>query len=435
MLRARRGQLAIAGVFFVNGMAFSNWITRIPQVKQQLDLTEGQLGLALLGVAVGALVAMPAAGAVAARVGSRPLARIVVLVYCGALVLPPLATGLWWLAAALAVFGATVGALDVAMNAYGVALEKSFGWRILSSLHGAFSLGFLAGAATGGVAAGLSIPPATHLAITGAALAMVAALAGLALPTVNEHRGARSETASSSPNHLNDAEDQWGEATGRDKVVRGREESVPRLREIQKHLIGNIKKFDRRLMLLSLIAFCAALAEGAIGDWSGVYLSEHLSAAAGLAASGFIAFSVAMAGMRLAGDWLRDRFTERWIIGSGGVVAAASVVVGLVSEQIIVTVAAFGLVGVGIALVFPVVMSSAGGLKDSGTESAVTTVSTVGYFAFVVGPPLIGLLADRLTLQVALGSIALAGVCMAMLAVRLRAPQDLLETESKESKK
>lgn len=426
MLRARRGQLAIAGVFFVNGMAFSNWIPRIPQVKQQLDLTEGQLGLALLGVAVGALAAMPLAGAVAARIGSRPLARIVVLLYCGALVLPPLATGLWWLAAALAVFGATVGALDVAMNAYGVALEESFGWRILSSLHGAFSLGFLAGAVTGGVAAGFSIPPATHLAITGATLAVVAALAGLALPTVEEHRGRQTETVSNQPENGVNGRSGAGEQDG---SARGRKAPVPRLRNVLKHLITNVKQFDPRLVLLSLIAFCAALAEGAVGDWSGVYLREHLSAAAGLAAGGFIAFSIAMAGMRFAGDWLRAYFGERWILGSGGLVAAASVIVGLVSEQIIVTIVSFGLVGVGIALVFPVVMSSAGGLKNAGTESAVTTVSTVGYFAFVVGPPLIGLFAEWLTLRVALGSIALAGVLMAILATRLEAPQDVVETQ------
>lgn len=403
----RRGQLAIAGIFFVNGMAFGNWIPRIPQVKQQLALSESQLGLALLGVAAGALTAMPLSGAIAARVGSRPLVRVVVLLYCGALVLPPLATSLWWLAAALAVLGATVGALDVAMNTYGVALERNLGRRMLSSLHGAFSAGFLAGAITGGVAAGFSMLPVTHLAITGTTLAVVAAFAGLALPAVEEHGG--SGYSEATLKHDGNRQPR----AGRGVAARSRKIFASALRRMLKPLTGGL---DRQLVVLSLIAFLAAFAEGAVGDWSGVYLAEHLSAAAGLAAGGFIAFSVAMAVTRLVGDRLIARFGERRILGFGGLVAAASMVGGLASEQTVITVAAFGLVGAGIASAFPVVLSSAGRRKSSSTESGVTTVSTVGYFAFVVGPPLIGFVADQLTLQVALGSIAMAGALIMVLA-------------------
>lgn len=387
----RRARLAIAAIFFVNGAAFSSWVTRIPQVKANLGLGENELGLALLGVAAGALVAMSLAGALVGRVvGSRAMVRATVLLYCGVLPLPALAPGLLWLAAALAALGAAVGTLDVVVNTYGVALERRVGRAILASLHGAFSLGLLAGALSGAVAAAAGLAPWVHLAIVGAGLGAFSAVAAWRLIPTDDRPEPRAD------DYL---DGRPGQRFG--KSLRRRP--------------------SRKLIALGAIAFCSALAEGAVADWSGVYLAESLGAGAGLAAAGFSAFSLTMAVSRLAGDRLRRRFGDATLTRWGGALAAVGLAGGLLADDATAAIVAFGLVGTGVSLVFPIALSAAGRLPGVSTAPAIAGISTTGYFAFMVGPPLIGFIAERYTLPVALGLVVVfsAGITVLGRAVQV----------------
>ncbi|WP_185899820.1 MFS transporter, partial [Streptomyces sp. WAC07061] len=176
-----RGAAALYAVFFLNGIVLASWAPRIPQVKEQLGLSDGRLGTALLGVALGSVPAMPAAGLLVNRFGSRPVARCAALVYAPAIALPGLAGSLTELLLGLAVLGASVGALDVAMNAHAVDLERRTGRARLSSFHGLFSAGALAGALLGTAAAAGGVGVRTQFTVSAVVGVAAAGLAVAAL--------------------------------------------------------------------------------------------------------------------------------------------------------------------------------------------------------------------------------------------------------------
>ncbi|MDP9370632.1 MAG: MFS transporter, partial [Chloroflexota bacterium] len=286
-------RLAVTAIFAVNGLILSNWVPRIPAVQRNLDLSEGRLGLALLGVAVGALLAMPLIGGLVARFGSRPATTVAVVALAATVPLPALAGGLGTLTLALVLLGAANGALDVAMNAQAVAVERRFGHPIMSSFHAAFSFGGLAGAILGGLAAAAGIDPLPHLAVVGvvgAGLGITAAR-GL-LPAAAD---ARRETPT---------------GTG-----------------------PTFARPSRRLVGLGILAFCCLLGEGAMADWSAVYLDGSLGTGPGLAAAGFASFSLTMAFGRLIGDRLAARWGPVALARCGGVLVAVSLALALLIEH------------------------------------------------------------------------------------------------------
>src|ERR687898_707719 len=238
-------RLAVLVIFFISGFGFASWAVRIPAVQERLGLSEGLLGVALLGMAAGSLVSMPLAGWLVSRLGSRPVVGATALAY--SLVLPLLAASpsLALLVPALALVGAATGSLDVSMNAQAVAVEKGQGRPIMSSFHAAFSLGGLAGAVVGGAFAARGVGVAPHLAgVAGLSLVVFAIAYGRMLPT------------------------------GVDR----REGGDPAFARPTRALAG-----------LGVISFCVLLGEGAMADWSAVYLNGTLGTGPGLAAAGFAA--------------------------------------------------------------------------------------------------------------------------------------------------
>ncbi|MDQ5819733.1 MAG: MFS transporter, partial [Actinomycetota bacterium] len=192
-------RLAVLGIFFLNGLALASWVVRIPAVQEKLTLSEGLLGLALLGSAVGALAAMPTTGWFVARLGSRPVVGVTALLLCVSLTLPALAPNLALLVISLVMLGASNGVMDVSMNAQAVAVEKKYGRPIMSSFHAAFSLGGLAGAAGGGVVASLGVGALPHLAGVAALAAAAALVAYRAMLLGDADRGGGGEPAFARP--------------------------------------------------------------------------------------------------------------------------------------------------------------------------------------------------------------------------------------------
>jgi MFS family permease len=368
-------RLAISLVFLVNGAVLATWVSRIPVIKGTLGLSDGQLGLALLGMAVGALIAFPITGFLTSRFGSRNVTLATGALYCMTLPLLALAPSLPMLTLTLAAFGAFNGSMDVAMNAHGVEVEERAGRRILSSLHGMWSLGGLIGAGLGALAAHQELSPQTHLA---AMAALLAVILGLTAPRLLASKPTRRSG---------------------DPVF-----SFP----------------TPALLGFGFIAFCAFLSEGAMADWSAVYLRDTLGTSAAFAAVGYAAFSLTMTVGRFTGDalvtWLGPVRTVRY----GGLLAGLGLGAALLLGSPVFTLIGFACVGLGLAAIAPLVFSAAGRTPGVSSGTAIAAVATMGYTGFLAGPPLIGLIAEGVTMRIALGIVALLGLGIALLSGNVR---------------
>jgi predicted MFS family arabinose efflux permease len=369
-----RGFAALAFVFFANGAALASWYPHIPSVQEHLGIGTGPLGLALLGMAVGALGAMPLAGGLLPRVGSRRLVAVTLLGLCLGLPLPVLAPSTSGLALALLVLGAFNGALDVSMNAHAVALERARGRPFLSRLHALFPLGGLAGAGLAALALHAGLSPARHLFASAALLGTASVLALLGLEPV------RGEPAETGPHFASPT---------------------------------------RPVLILGLIALCGLVAEGAMGDWTAVWLHRSLGTSAAMAATGFAVFSLAMAAGRLAGDHLVARQGARRHLEAGGVVAAASLGAALLAGHPVAALVGCVGMGLGLANVIPIVFRAAAAVPGLSPGHGLAATTTVGYCGFLAGPPAIGLVAGVTGLPRALGLVVLAAAAIALLAAAL----------------
>ena len=372
LVLARR---ACAGMFFINGAMVASWVPHVATVQHTLSLGPGLLGLALLGLAGGAVIAMPSAGWLIGRIGSRAVTRLATLIFAAALALPVVAPSLALLAAALVLLGAANGAMDVAVNAQAVAIERPYGRPIMSSFHALFSVGGLVGAGLAALLLTLGIAPATHL--IGVAVVMAAATLVVAARLL----------------------------TGDTRTARaGRRFARPR----------------GALMLLGVIGFLTLFGEGAVADWSAVYLRTELGTGAGTAALGFAAFSLAMAVARFTGDGLTRRFGPVAVVRISAIVAAVGMTVALSIGQPVAGIIGFGCVGLGLANIVPIAFSAAARTPGMSAGSAIAAVATAGYLGSLAGPPLIGLAAEAVTLPAALGFVVLASALVAVLGHAVR---------------
>ena len=368
-------RLAISLVFLVNGAVLATWVSRIPVIKGALALSDGQLGLALLGMAIGALIAFPITGFLTSRFGSRNVTLVTGVLYCMILPLLTLAVSLPMLALTLLAFGAFNGSMDVAMNAHGVEVEERAGRRILSSLHGMWSLGGLIGAGLGVLAAHQGLSPGTHLTVMGALLAVILVLVA---PRLLASRPTRRSG---------------------DPVF-----SLP----------------TPALLGFGLIAVCAFLSEGAMADWSAVYLRDTLQTSAAFAAVGYAAFSLTMTAGRFTGDALVTRLGPVRTVRYGGLLAGLGLGTALLLGSPVFTLVGFACVGLGLAAIAPLVFSAAARTPGVSSGTAIAAVATMGYAGFLAGPPLIGVIAEGVTMRVALSSVAVLGLVIALLSSNVR---------------
>ncbi len=344
--RLRSARRATATVFLLGGALLGVWATQVPLLKARLELPPATLGAALLCLALGACASMPLSGRIAARLGAGGAIRLGVLLACPALPVAATAPGLVVLCLALAVFGLGIGITDVAMNAHAVAVEQALGRPVLSRLHAMWSLGGLAGSA-GGAALLAVLSPGAQVALAAAmAAAGMLGVTGAMLPSVPT----------------------GGEAPGR-RPWR-----------------------DGGLLLLGVLMAGAFMAEGAVLDWSGIFLLGTRGLAPALAAMGYAAFSAAMVGMRLAGDAIRVRLGAAGMLGLT-VLGLPGMALALLAPGQVAPLAGFALVGVSVANVAPVLFALAG-RRGTSPAACVAVAASIGYAGVLGGPPLLGLVAQ-----------------------------------------
>ena len=368
---ARPARQAVAAIFLLNGLLFGSWAARIPAVRDRLGLSDGELGLALGCVAVGSLLSMPPAGAAAARFGSRPATRTAFAAFCLAAGAVALAPSLAVLCLLTFAYGAAIGALDVTMNAHGVAVERRYGRPVLSGFHAGFSLGGLVGAALGALAAAADVDVRIHLALVAAAAAIVGLAWSRRFLPAGEDAGARGEPLLVRP--------------------------------------------PRCLWAIGALGFACLLIEGASADWSAVYLKAELGASPGAAALGFTAFSVTMTAGRLMGDRLVEEFGPVRLVRAGGLVAGVGFAIALLAAQPVVGIAGFACLGAGMSTVVPIVFRAAGAVPGLAAGLGLAAVSSTSYLGFLVGPPLIGGFAEVTGLPAAL--LVLVGLALAVVTL------------------
>jgi MFS family permease len=367
----RSARITVNLIFFLNGTILATWATRIPAIQARLMLSAGELGLALLGIAIGALVAMNLSGYLSARFGSRTITIIAAICLCIVLPLLALAPTLPILVVTLVLFGASNGSMDVAMNTQGVAVERRYGRPIFNAFHACFSLGGLAGAFITSVVTSFGIVLWIHflgIALFSAIIFLL--LVRFLLPPSADVQGTESTFA------------------------------LP----------------SRALLALGLVAFCVVLSEGAIADWSAIYLNGILHTGAALAATGYAAFSIMMAVGRGIGDQLTLRLGARNMVRLGGLIAALGLTIALVVSWVPLALVGFGLVGAGLSVTFPLTLSAAGRSSKQASGTAIAAVATCGYFGFLIGPPVIGFAADVVSLRIALGFVVVLSLCAALFA-------------------
>jgi predicted MFS family arabinose efflux permease len=356
-------------VFAINGAMVGTWVANIPWLQERLGVSKTTLGLCLLCMALGALLAMPLTGQILHRRSSAGVTRATALTYCLLLPLPLCASSAPMLAGILFGFGAAGGAMDVAMNGHAVAVEKEAGKPVMSSLHGGWSVGGFAASGLTALVGALSIDPRLWALVLGIALWLFAVYVTAHLGSASSHE-------------------------------EGASFALP----------------ARGVILIGALCLLAMVTEGAIGDWSGIYLRQDTGASAAAAATAFTGFSAGMAAARLGGDWLNQRFGVAALLRGGMALVALALASLLMVGSTIPAVVGFMLAGLGIANAVPILFSAAGRHDPPGPSLA--AVFTVGYTGFIIGPPVIGVLADAIGLATTLALLCVSALSVAALGGR-----------------
>lgn len=363
-----RARAAIAVIFFADGAIFGSWVSRVPAIEDHIHARTGPLGLALLGIAVGALLSRQAAGQLVVRAGSRVITRIGIASCCVTLPLPALAANVTVLGLALVGFGAALGILDVAMNVNGVAVQGQLGRPVMSSFHGIYSVGGLVGSLAGGRAAAAGVSPFLHFLLVGIVLGCLCLLT--------------SSWLLSSPT---DVAQQADSVRGWAKLPR---------------------QYRLALFLLGLVGLCSMVGEGATGDWGAIYLHSNLGTSLSFASSGFAAYSLAMATGRLLGDRLVARWGGLQVIMRSAAFAGTGFALALLIGSPVAAICGFTVLGLGLSTLIPVTFSTAGRLGAEVAGPAITVVSSIAVIGSLAGPPVVGYAAEIVGLPAALGLVS-----------------------------
>ncbi|MDX0422986.1 MFS transporter [Sinorhizobium medicae] len=345
-----RNRLAVSLLFLMNGFVTGSWAPKIPEFKERLGIGESVLGLLILGFGVGSLVLMPIAGGFIARLGSQKVVKVTAIILSPLLLLLTLLPNLWTAALGLFLLGGFVGAMDVAMNANAVEVEKSMRRAIMSSCHAYWSLGGLIGAGIGGfLMARFGVLP--HAMVVTVLCLVILAVAWPMILADRPHPA----------------------------------ESREKLRLPMTPLPW----------LIGIMALFSMVPEGAVLDWGALYLKNELGASVELSGFGFAAFSATMAAMRFAGDHVRDRFGAKRTLRISTVTALAGMVLAGLAPNAVLAILGFALAGVGISNMVPIAFSAAGNMPGLQPGIGLSVATTMGYSGMLFAPSLIGFIAEH----------------------------------------
>ncbi|MBC5781521.1 MFS transporter [Ramlibacter sp. USB13] len=369
----RRAAWALRAQFFVAGALFATWGVHVPSIKDHYGLGEQALAIAMLASGAGSVFALLQAGRVLAHRSPRKIAPALVLA-CVAAIGNLLTTSSYAVLLALMLaYGVAAALFDVAINDEATALELATGRHLMSGFHGMFSLGGLAGAGTWSLLAIAGVLPVAHLAGASVALGVLSLAASRCMLRQERH----------------------GHAEG-----------------------GHLSLPRGSLALLGLMAAIGLVGEGAMYDWSVLYMRQELAAPAASASLAYASFSLAMAAGRFAGDAVRARMAPVPLLRWSGLLGAIGMTLALVAGQPWAALAGFALVGLGFANMVPVLFSAAGRTPGVTPAHAIAAVSSVGYFGMMVGPPLIGFIAQARSLKAGLVVVIVFSLVVGLLARR-----------------
>jgi MFS family permease len=347
-------------MFLANGTLVASFVSRIPQVQSDLGLREGTLGLVLMSLSIGVLTGLTVAGRLAPRTGSRRVALVGATVAVLALPLAGAAASAPLLAGSLVLLGVGASSMDVGQNAQGVGVERGYGRSIMIGFHAAWSVGNLLGAVGGLVATALAVSVVAHL---GVAAVVIAAVTAAATPWLR----VADRAAAGTPTRF----------------------ALPR---------GPLLPF-------ALVALASALGETSASQWSGIHLRDTVEVAASQVTWGYVAYTAAMVTVRTVGDRLVRRLGVQRVVTGGGILAAAGYALLVALPVLPAALVGFVMIGLGLGSTVPLAFARAGRLARTPGEG-VAAVATVGYLAFLIGPPTIGWIAEGLHLSVAFGLLA-----------------------------
>ncbi|MCR8561761.1 MFS transporter [Mucilaginibacter sp. BJC16-A38] len=380
-----RLRIAVGVLFFMAGLCFSSWASRIATVQQNLGLTDAALGAVLFSLPVGLMLSLPFSGWVITKIGSKKLLLAAILVYGVCLISLGRAQNTFQLIICLVCFGFSSNAVNISVNTQAVAAERLYEKPIMASFHGLWSLAGFTGAGIGTIMIANKVDPFHHFIII---LVILAAGVIAASRYLNNDSG----------------------------ILKTGSETKVSIRQKLRLMVP--------LLTLGSIAFCSMICEGAMFDWSVIYFKKVVDAPIALQGAGFTAFMLTMAGGRFIADWFAHRFGLKRTLQVSGTLTATGLLISLIFPYFYTAMAGFLLVGAGVSSVVPMVYSAAGRSKTMSAGVALAAVSTIGFIGFLVGPPVIGFIAGLATLRASFAFIAVMGISVVVLSTRAKLDQD-----------
>ena len=373
-----RMRLAMSFFYFGMGFCFASWASRIPDIKSFLNLSEGELGTILFALPIGQLSAMPFSGKIVTRFGSRKVLLFALPFYAFSLTNIGLAEHPWQLALGLYLFGICGNFSNISINTQGVYTEQIFKKAIMGSFHGSWSLAGFCGALVGLVMMAFHLTPYQHFLIVFAIVGVIIFI-----------------------NYRNLA---------KVKVVK------PKTFELK----PRFGKPDSSLVWLGVIGFCCMASEGIMFDWSGVYFKDIVKAPGALVILGYTSFMITMASGRFLSDILVRKFGAKKILLISGVTISVGLYTAVIFPFLIPSTLAFMMVGFGVSNVIPIVYSTTGRISSIPTGEALTIVTGISFLGFLMGPPIIGHIAELTSLRYSFAFIGMFGVFISVLAYYLK---------------
>jgi len=372
-------RLSVSSFYFIQGLVFASWASRIPDIKAALHLNEAELGGILFSIPMGQITVMALSGYLVSRFGSRIMLTIAALLYSTSLVTLGAASTSWQLSVALFFFGITANLCNISVNTQGVGVERLYRRSIMASFHGLWSLAGFTGGLISTLMVGLNISPLFHfILIFAATSAILLTMRGSMLP--------------------------------RDAV-----KELPEKAKKKKFVMP-----DRYIVLLGVVAFGSMVCEGMMFDWSGVYFDTVIHPRKELVRLGYIVFMCAMACGRFTADKLVTRFGIIKVLQASGITIAIGLLISVFFPYLSSATFGFMLVGFGTSSVVPLCYSMAGKSKTMVPGIALAAVSTIGFVGFLIGPPAIGFVAHALGLQWSFAMIAIVGLTTTLVAHKLK---------------